>query len=141
MPPLSWSAMAAAPDLAALLPKMPAAGKPTVTAVQAYLAATRPIAGIMDRLTEGQGLLATAKANATDPTAGNGGMQLVDPQTGGLQPGWQIGYGVTMPVSEIDAGLADSSRVIQVVAAAPTASASPLMMAAQIVAGAIVWPG
>jgi hypothetical protein len=79
-PPLSYTAMLAAPALAPLLHAIPADGGPIVAAVQLYLRALGDsVAAIQSAFNAGSALLAQLRASAANPAAGTTGMTTVDP--------------------------------------------------------------
>lgn len=64
--------------------------------------------------TNGNTLLSKLKQATAAPTAANGGMQTVDPNTGQIPAGYQVGYGVNTPLATISNGLQTGQPTITV---------------------------
>jgi hypothetical protein len=109
-PPLSYTAMLAAPALAPLLHAIPADGGPIVAAVQLYLQALGDrIAAIQSAFNAGNALLAQLRASAANPAAGTTGMTTVDP-AGAASPVVPA-FKVRKTAMQIAADLAGSSTI------------------------------
>ena len=109
-PPLSYTAMLAAPALAPLLKAVPAGGGPIVAAVQLYLQALGgSVAEIQSAFNAGSALLARLRASAASPAAGTTGMTTVDP--GGAPSPVVPAYNVGRSAMQIAADLAGSGTV------------------------------
>jgi hypothetical protein len=112
-PPLTWQAMQEAKNLKKLLPNLPASGESVLGAVQTYLNALGPADSLQDQLDLGSWILNQLKNNTGEPTAANGGMTTVDPNTGAILP-VQVGYGINSPVTAIQNDLNNQQRVFEV---------------------------
>jgi hypothetical protein len=110
--PLSYREMANARNLKALLPKMPAAGDQVVTDVTIYLNLMQPVNGFSDLLQNGSWMIRALKRNAQYPDKANGGMNTVNPVTGAIAPGVQVGYGINLAQASIEDDLANTIRTI-----------------------------
>jgi hypothetical protein len=108
-PPLSWSVMKSARNLGSLLPNMPPSGEPVLGTVQVYLNILGPAIAFGDELNLGSWILGQLQANTSAPTAANGGMQTVNPNTGVLLP-FQVGYAINSAISSIQNDLQNTSR-------------------------------
>jgi hypothetical protein len=113
-PPLSYSTMASARNLKAMLPKAPAGGDQVITDVTVYLNLMQPVNGFSDELQNGAWTLNQLKANAMYPTALNGGIQTFDPNTGTILPGFNNGWGISDPISSINNDLQNTGRTIAI---------------------------
>lgn len=113
-PPLSYSQMAAARNLKALLPKAPMGADQIITDVQVYLNLMQPVNGLSDQLQNGTWTLAQLKNNAQSPSAANGGIQTFDPNTGSPVPGYNAGWAIASSVASINNDLANTSRSIEI---------------------------
>lgn len=112
--PLSYSTMASARNLKALLPKAPMGADQVITDVTVYLNLMQPVNGLSDQLQNGAWTLAQLKANATAPSAANGGMQTFVANTGAVLPGFNAGWSVNSPISSINNDLQNTSREISI---------------------------
>jgi hypothetical protein len=109
-PPLSYTAMLAAPALAPLLHAIPPGGGPVVAAVQLYLHALGGnVAAIQSAFNAGSALLAQLRAAAASPAAGTTGMTTVDP--GGAPSPVVAAYNVGKSAMQIAADLAGSRTI------------------------------
>jgi hypothetical protein len=113
-PPLLHKQMAAARRLEDLLPQMPPSGQPVVDAARVYLSVTAKVASLQDEISLGDWTLTQLKNNTARPTEENGGMMTVDPSTGVIRPGLQVGYDIRMPLASIQAALEDVRHVLEV---------------------------
>jgi hypothetical protein len=59
--------------------------------------------------------IAQLRNNTARPTAANGGMKTVNPNTGGVSEGYQVRYGIGVSIAGIQRDLDDPSRVIRAV--------------------------
>ncbi|HSS51389.1 MAG TPA: hypothetical protein VLX28_20800 [Thermoanaerobaculia bacterium] len=114
-PALAYTEMAAAPDLAGLLPLMPAPGEPVPAVAQEYLRLLGPANALEDQMFLGGWTLAQLRNNTAGPNAANGGMKTVNPNTGGISEDDQVGYGVGASIAALQRELNDPSRLIRAV--------------------------
>ena len=63
---------------------------------------------------DGNQVLAALRQATSYPTEANGGMLTVDPVTGAVSTGYQVGYGVTTPLTTINNGLQSGQPVLKV---------------------------
>jgi len=110
--PLTYTQMAQARNLAQLMPKMPASGTQVLTDVTVYLNLMQPVNALSDNLQYGAWMLSSLKTNTQYPSASNGGMQTVNPNTGVVSPQYQVGYGISYPTQSISNDLQNKSRTI-----------------------------
>jgi hypothetical protein len=137
--PLTYSQMAAAANLLDLLPAMPAAGAQVVADAAAYLRLMAPTNALQSKVQLGAWIAAQLRANTSAPTAANGGIQTVDPNSGNVGPGFQVGYGINRALGDIQADLNNAERVLSVEVAAPSAGPPALRFAgADRAAGAVL---
>ncbi len=113
-PPLSYTKMATARNLKALLPNAPAGGDQVITDVTVYLNLMQPVNGFSDQLQNGAWTLSQLKGNAMSPTASNGGMQTFDPNTGAILPGYNDGWGISASIASITNDLQNTGRTISI---------------------------
>ncbi|CCH76995.1 hypothetical protein BN12_1570010 [Nostocoides japonicum T1-X7] len=125
-PPLSYSKMAAARNLKALLPNAPSGGDQVITDVVTYLNIMQPVNALSDELQNGAWMLAQLKANAMAPSASNGGQQTFNPNTGAIVPGYNVGWGVNTSVQSISNDLQNTSRTIEISMTTEQSSGSTL---------------
>jgi hypothetical protein len=114
-PALAYTEMEKATDLPRLLPRMPAQGKPVLAAAQEYLRLLGPANALEDQMFLGGWTIAQLRNNTARPNAANGGMRTVDPNTGIISEGDQVGYGIPVPIAAIQKDLNDPSRVVRAV--------------------------
>ncbi len=114
-PALAYTEMEKATDLPSLLPQMPAQGKPVLAAAQEYLGLLGPANALEDQMFLGGWTIAQLRNNTARPTAANGGMQTVDPNTGIISEGDQVGYAIPAPIAAIQKDLRDPNRVVRAV--------------------------
>lgn len=112
--PLTYSQMASARNLKALLPKAPMGADQIITDVTVYLNLMQPVNGLSDLLQNGTWTLAQLKNNAQSPSAANGGIQTFNPNTGAPVPGFNAGWAVSSPVSSITNDLQNTGRTIEI---------------------------
>jgi hypothetical protein len=112
-PPLSYTQMASARNLKALLPKAPIGADQTITDVTVYLNLMQPVNGLSDQLQNGTWTLAQLKGNAMYPSATNGGVQTFDPNTGATLAGYNDGWAISSAIASINNDLQNTSRVIE----------------------------
>ena len=118
-PPLSFATMAAAPNLAALLPNAAPGAGPTIAVIQSYLAQMTVSQALSQQRSNGQWLRGTALANAEAPTLATGGMSLVQPDRNQAVPGSVDAYEIGLAPWQIAMALADSQRVMTVQVSLP----------------------
>lgn len=112
-PPLSYSQMASARNLKALLPKAPLGADQIITDVTVYLNLMQPVNGLSDQLQNGAWTLAQLKSNTQYPSAANGGIQTFDPSTGSLVPGYNAGWTIPSSVASVNNDLQNTGRTIE----------------------------
>ena len=112
--PLTYTEMANARNLKALLPKMPASGDQVVTDVTIYLNIMQPVNALSDALQNGAWILRSLKNNAQTPTDSNGGMETFNPQTGAVSSADQVGYGINYAIQSITNDLQNTGRTISI---------------------------
>lgn len=100
-PALTYTEMANARDLRKLLPLMPASGVPVLADVTIYLNFIAPVSSLEDQLFLGGWIRNQLRTNTAVPTERNGGMKLVNPNTGAVSPDYQVGYGINAAISQI----------------------------------------
>lgn len=125
-PVLVYTEMAKAPDLSQLLPYTPQQGSPVLVASQKYLNLLGPANALEDQVFLGGWTIAQLRNNTARPDDVNGGMKTVDPNTGGISNGYQVGYGIGVSIAQIQGDLNDTSRVIH--AEIPVSGESPLRL-------------
>lgn len=79
-----------------------------------------------DQASYGNQLLSQLKQATYQPTALNGGMLTVDPDTGAISPGYQVGYGINSPLATIQAGLQSGQPIITVNVPAPNGATATI---------------
>jgi len=124
--PLTYTQMANARNLAALLPNMPASGTQVLTDVTIYLNLMQPVNALSDLLQNGAWILRQLKTNTQYPSAANGGMQTVDPVTGVVSPAYNVGYGINYSLAAISNDLQNKGRTISLAMTTSSASGSNL---------------
>jgi hypothetical protein len=125
-PALTYTEMEKAPDLPRLLPQMPAQGGPVLAAAQEYLRLLGPANVLEDQMFLGGWTIAQLRNNTARPGEANGGMKTVNPNTGGVSPDDQVGYGAGVSIAAIHKDLNDPARVVRaVVEVAWNAAAAP----------------
>ena len=112
--PLSYTEMSKARNLKALLPKAPMGADAVISDVAVYLNIMGPVNGLQDQVQNGTWTLSQLKANAQGPSANNGGMQTFNPTTGAVLPGYNCGWGINTPVSQITNDLQNTGREIAI---------------------------
>lgn len=124
-PALTYTEMANARDLRQLLPKMPASGVPVLADVTVYLNLIAPVNSLEDQLFLGGWIRNQIRLNTAAPTERNGGMKLVNPNTGAVSPNYQVAYGINAAISSIQNDL-NSSRSFSLGMSVSSASGSSL---------------
>jgi hypothetical protein len=110
--PLTYTDMANARNLKALLPKMPSSGDQVVTDVTIYLNLMQPVNALSDALQNGALILRSLKNNTQSPSDSNGGMKTFNPQTGAVSSVNQVGYGISSAIQSITNDLQNTGRTI-----------------------------
>lgn len=134
-PPLSYTQMASARNLKALLPKAPMGADQIITDVVVYLNLMQPVNGLQDQLQNGAWTLSQLKANTMYPTQSNGGMQTFDPNTGAVLSGYNVGWGISDSIASITNDLQNISRTISIGMTTSQAAGSNLEVNVQGQAG------
>jgi hypothetical protein len=111
-PPLTWAQMSTARDLRALLPYAPVSANGVLADVTEYLNQIQPVLGFEDDLSTGAFILRSLKANTASPTAANGGMPTVDPNTGAILP-VNVGWSIPTAIASITDDLQNTSNTIR----------------------------
>ena len=111
--PLTWTQMSTARNLRQLLPKAPASADAVITDVALYLNLMQPVLSYEDELENGAWILRSLKASTQYPSAANGGMQTVDPNTGSILPGYNVGWGIPSTIAAITNDLQNKTRTIE----------------------------
>jgi hypothetical protein len=124
-PALTYTEMANARDLRQLLPKMPSSGVPVLKDVTIYLNFIAPVSSLEDQLFLGGWIRNQLRANTAAPTERNGGMKLVNPNTGAVSPDYQVAYGINTAISQLQNDL-NSDRSFSMSMAVSQASGSSL---------------
>jgi hypothetical protein len=125
-PPLSYTTMAGARNLKALLPKAPGSGDQVITDVTVYLNLMQPVNGLSDELQNGAWTLSQLKGNAMSPTSANGGIQTFDPNTGTVLPNYNDGWAISDSIASINNDLLNTSRTISISMTTSQSSGSEL---------------
>ncbi len=112
-PPLTWAAMKGARSLEGLMQNMPASGETVLGTVQVFLNVMGSAIGLQDELNLGSWIRNQLNTNTSTPSATNGGMQTVDPNTGAILP-FQVAYGISSGITSIQNDLNNTSRNFQV---------------------------
>lgn len=113
-PPLSYTQMASARNLKALLPKAPIGADQIIADVTVYLNIMQPVNGLSDELFNGTWTLSQLKNNTMYPSASNGGIQTFDPNTGAPIPGYNDGWGISSAIASINNDLQNTGRTISI---------------------------
>lgn len=113
-PPLSYTQMASARNLKALLPKAPMGADQIITDVVVYLNLMQAVNGLSDELQNGAWIIQQLKNNAQIPSATNGGMQTFDPNSGSILAGYNEGWSINSSVASINNDLQNTGRTIQI---------------------------
>ncbi len=111
-PPLSYTQMASARNLRALLPGMPASGNTVVADVSNYLTKLAPVNAVYSNQQLGSWILAQLVNNTSTPTTANGGMSTVDPNTGAVTSTLQVEYEINSSQASIQNDLNNTARTI-----------------------------
>ncbi len=125
-PALTYTEMANARDLRKLLPKMPASGVPVLKDVSIYLNLIAPVNSLEDQLFLGGWIRNQLRANTAEPTVRNGGMKLVNPNTGKVSDEYQVAYTINAAISQIQNDLNNDARSFTLGMQASKASGSSL---------------
>jgi hypothetical protein len=125
-PALTYTEMAHARDLRQLLPKMPASGVPVLADVTVYLNLIAPVNSLEDQLFLGGWIRNQLRVNTAVPTERNGGMHLVNPNTGAVSPDYQVGYSINAAISQLQNDLNNLSRTFSLGMEVSKASGSSL---------------
>jgi hypothetical protein len=125
-PALTYTEMANARDLRKLLPQMPASGVPVLADVTVYLNVIAPVSSLEDQLFLGGWIRNQMRNNTAAPTERNGGMKLVNPNTGAVSPDYQVGYSINAAISQIQNDLNNDARVFSLGMEVSKASGSSL---------------
>lgn len=113
-PPISYTEMATARNLKALLPKAPMGADQIISDVTVYLNLMQPVNGLSNQLQNGAWTIRQLINNASSPSATNGGMQTMDPNTGSTLSGYNEGWAISYDTSSISNDLQNTSRTIEV---------------------------
>jgi hypothetical protein len=113
-PPLSYTKMASARNLKALLPNAPFSSDQVIADVTVYLNLMQPVNGLSDQLLNGTWTLSQLKGNAMAPSAANGGIQTFDPNTGMVNPSYNDGWAISSSVASINNDLQNTGRTISI---------------------------
>jgi hypothetical protein len=100
-PALRWTEMQKVRNLRDLLPDMPPSGEPVLNTVSLYLNILGPTVSLQDLLNLGGWIRQRLIFNTSNPDQANGGMKTVDPNTGGVSEGYQVGYGISAAIASI----------------------------------------
>ena len=133
--PLTYSQMSQARNLAALMPKMPMSGTQVLTDVTVYLNIMQPVNALSDNLQYNAWVLTMLKTNTQYPSAANGGMQVVNPNTGMVSPSYQNAYGINYPTQSISNDLQNKGRTINIGMTTSSASGNQLSVHVDAQAG------
>lgn len=110
-PPLTYQQMSQARDLRELLPKAPMSADQVITDIGVYLNLMEPANVLLSNRQNGSWTLQQLLTNTEKPTAGNGGIEVFDPNNGQRLPGFWNGYQIAASVAAITNDL-QSSRSI-----------------------------
>ncbi len=125
-PPLSYSTMAGARNLAALLPNRPPSSDQVITDVSIYLSMMQPVLALQDETQKGQWVLKCLKANTQTPTLQNGGIKTVNPNTGAVSANYTDAFGINYSTQAISNDLQNTGRTIELGMTTSSASGSQL---------------
>lgn len=109
--PLTYTAMADARNLKLLLPAMPSTGNQVVSDVSLYLSILNPANAILSSQQLGAWILAQLVRNTSYPSEKNGGMSVVNPQTGIITAN-QVGYSINKSLASIQNDLQSPNKII-----------------------------
>lgn len=118
-PPLTWTQMKSARNLASLLECMPASGEPVLQSVQSYLNVLGSAAALQDELNLGQWIILQLQNNVANPGS-IAGMTTVDPVSGATTT--QVAYGINKAVTAIQNDLNNTGQKISMTLAAQQSS-------------------
>jgi hypothetical protein len=113
-PPLTYQEIAEAPNLKELLPQMPISATPVVTEIVNYLSLLDSANALQSKLQLGGWIARQIVNNTSYPTKDNGGMKLVNPNTGSVSDKFQVGYRINSALSSIQNDLNNTQRSIKV---------------------------
>ncbi len=133
--PVTYSQMAAARNLAALMPNMPISGNQILTDVAVYLNLMQPVLSLQDLLQNGTWILRQMKTNTQYPSASNGGIQTVNPFTGVVSQQYNVGYDIPSAIASINNDLQNTNRSINLSMTTSSASGSSLSVHVEAQAG------
>jgi hypothetical protein len=139
-PPLTYTQMASARNLRALLPAMPASGNTVVADVSNYLSILQPVNAIQSNQQLGSWIIAQLNQNTSSPTTANGGMSTVNPGNGQILPP-QVGYNLgSASIASITNDLNNTGRTIVISMQTAAASGNQLSVSVQGQAKVTVGP-
>jgi hypothetical protein len=133
--PLSYSTMAGARNLAALLPNRPASSDQVITDVSLYLSMMQPVLALQDATQNGQWVLSQLTNNTQNPNSSNGGINTVNPNTGNVSTKLTDAFGINYATQSIANDLQNTGRTIQIGMTTSAASGSQLNVSMQAQAG------
>lgn len=113
-PPLPTAALASVADPAVLLPAMPPSGDAVLAAALTFLEQAPETVPLRDEANFAEWALTQLVRATVAPDTGNGGMLTVDPGTGSVSAGYQVGYAVTTPLATIQNALQDAANRLTV---------------------------
>jgi len=111
--PLTYQEIAGG-DLKKLLPKAPANAERVIADVQYYIDIMKPIKALLEKIQLNSWIIYQLNNNTMNPSDTNGGMKIVNPNTGEVSKGFQTGYTVMRMVSDIEKDLNDKERILRV---------------------------
>lgn len=109
--PLTYTAMAASRNLALMLPAMPSSGNQVVADASVYLSILNPANATISSQQLGAWMLRQLVNNTSYPSAMNGGMAMVNPQTA-LPTPLQLAWNVNTSLASIQNDLQSTNKVI-----------------------------
>ncbi|MCG8648752.1 MAG: hypothetical protein MI861_02905, partial [Pirellulales bacterium] len=108
--PLTYMEMSKARDLRALLPYMPPGGDSVLADAVSYLQAIQPILSMLSSEQLGSYIRRELQTNTENPDENNGGIQLVNPSTGGISDRYQVAYSINSDISTLKNDLDNEGR-------------------------------
>lgn len=130
--PLTYTQMASAKNLRALLPQRPSSSDTVVTDVSNYLSMLQSVNTIQSNQQLGSWILAQLVNNTGTPTTTNGGMSTVNPNTGAVSPNLQVGFGLgSATTASISNDLQNTGRTIELAMTTSSSSGSQLSVSIQ----------
>lgn len=112
--PLSYTQMAYTANLDSLLPDTPAGAAATIQNLRIYLDKIKSITRLADSASNGAWTIAQIRNNTTGPSAANGGMKTVNPNTGEVSSNYQVGYNIPNSIPNIYNDLNNVNRSITI---------------------------